>query len=568
MNVAKKKQTRKRAGVDMSKVDVRVLDASLAELKLDPSGMVSQRVARLVEHFRANTKTADLAGCDTCGGDSDIASARCPYCGDADIISSPAPAPPTSEPEPELDPDEPWSCDDLLRNAIGVPKRNLANVMTVLVQHPDWSGVLAYDEFAERVVKLTPAPTRSGDAPASAPIGDWTDEDAVRTAAWLQTVAALDVGVQVVEQAVAAVAHKQTVHPVRDWLDSIKWDGSARLDTFLSTYFGAPDNTYTRAVGARWMISAVARVFDPGCQVDCMLVLESEQQGIGKSTGLEALASKEWFADTGISIGDKDSYQALRRVWIYEFAELSSIRGREVARVKNFVSARVDHYRPSFGRRTRDFPRQVVFCGTTNDSEYLTDPTGGRRFWPVRCERVNVEHIRRDRAQLWAEARQRFQRGERWYVDTPELRALCETEQTEREPVDAWTPKAEEWLANPTKRNEVDLPDGKLDTSAGITTTDLLVHAIGLPIASIERKHETRAGTVLRKLGWKPRQVSEPGKRVRRYFPPAQPAQPKRRRVAKVVQLQLPKKPTHSQPAQPAQRVSTHAHESKGGMER
>lgn len=267
-----------------------------------------------------------------------------------------------------------WKRGLLLSVDSGRPKRCLANVLHVLSLHPDWDGVIAYDAFAETVVKLKPAPTRPEDRPEQHEAGDWTETDSVRTAAWLQTYVDVDAGADMVTAAVVTLAERRRFHPVREWLSSLEWDRVARIDTLLARYFTADDSEYTRAVGARWMISAVARVFEPGCQADCMLVIEGEQ-GRRKSTGLETLAGKEWFADTPIDLGSKDAYQVLRRKWIYEIAELDSFRGRDVTRIKAFVSARTDNYRPSYGKRNRDFGRQVVFCGTTNESEYLTVTT-------------------------------------------------------------------------------------------------------------------------------------------------------------------------------------------------
>jgi putative DNA primase/helicase len=279
----------------------------------------------------------------------------------------------------------------------------------------------------------------------------------------------------------------------------------------------------------RWMISGVARVFEPGCQADCMLVFEGEQ-GLGKSTGAEALVPDvTWFADSGIELGNKDSYQSLRCKWLFEFSELASLKGREAERVKSFVSARTDYYRPSYARRARNFQRQVIFIGTTNESEYLHDPTGNRRFWPVRCVRpIDVARIRADRDQLWAEAVHLYRAGHPWHVDTAELRKLCSDEQREREPVDPWVEVVEPWLLHPT----IPTPQGttqRLDSAKGVTTTEVLLGAIGMAKDKIEHRHAVRAGRVLRALGWMPTPQQREGRaRVRRYLPPspADPSQP------------------------------------------
>lgn len=401
----------------------------------------------------------------------------------------------------------------IIKNQQDEPKKCVANVLHVLSEHPEWAGVICYDAFNECIVKRSPPPVRAQDGVSFA--GEWTESDSTRTAAWFATEIGFEPNVMHVDQAVAAAAERNTVHPVRDYLNSVKWDGVARLDTVLAMYFGATDTEYTRAVGARWVISAVARVMKPGCQADCMIVLESELQGIGKSTGFEALFGQAWFADTGISIGDKDSYQSLRGKWGYEFGELDAIKGREVTRVKNFVSARSDTYRPSYGKRTRSFPRQIVFCGTTNETEYLVDSTGNRRFWPVRCERaVDVLGLRRDRDQLWAEATLRFAQGAAWHVDSPELRALCEEAQKEREVEDAWTQTISKWLdcLSPPRKHE------------GISTADVMDDALKLDRAHMKHGEQTRVGRILKVLGWRKQtdsgQVRRDGKVVRLYYPP------------------------------------------------
>ncbi|HEX9619438.1 MAG TPA: virulence-associated E family protein [Polyangiaceae bacterium] len=396
------------------------------------------------------------------------------------------------------------------------PRRCLANVMHVLALHQDWRGVLAWDAFGVAVVTQKVPPMRPQDAPADYALGDWTDEDTARTIAWFTCEVGFEPAAGHVDQGVAAIAHRTIVHPVRDWLASLEWDGTERLNDLGRVYFGAPGSAYAAAVGRRWMIAAVARVIEPGCKVDSLLGLEGAQ-GIGKSSALRLLAGAEWFADTGITIGDKDSYQALRRKWIYEFAELSSIRGREIERVKNFLSSQTDTYRPSYGRRTQDHPRQVVFAGSTNDEHYLTDPTGSRRFWPLRCAQIDLGALSRDRAQLWAEAVSAYRAGEPWHLDTAELRALAAEEAAEREEQDDWLDFVRRWLDDPTR------PDGhggrdRLILGDGITTGDVLAGAIGMPAERITPAATRRIGIVLRALGFFPRQLWNGGDRVRRYY--------------------------------------------------
>jgi hypothetical protein len=419
------------------------------------------------------------------------------------------------------------------------------NVCAILTFHPDWVNVLVYDSFSECVIKTREPPwpdyekcvrTEPQDASARRSVAhEWADLDSKQLINWLAREEQLNVSDKIADAAVEVVANAMKRHPVRDYLRSLKWDGTPRLDGMLHTYFRTDDSAYTRGVSSRWMISAVARVERPGCQADCALILESKEQGRGKSTGLEILASAPWFADSGIDIGNKDSYQNLRGVWIYELGELDGVRGREVTKVKNFIGARADRYRPSYGTRSINVPRQGVFAGTTNESEYLQDTTGNRRFWPVRVHGdVDREGLRRDRDQLWAEAYHRFLQNEAWHINTPEFRALCEAQQEERVREDIWAPVVEKWLENPTivdktKGQGKDLYGNPIVVTTetirklnvekdGVLTHEVAMGALDKEAGHISRGDEMRIATILRGLGYEPgAQHREGGKPVRRY---------------------------------------------------
>jgi predicted P-loop ATPase len=416
-------------------------------------------------------------------------------------------------------------------------RANAANAITIFAHDPRWTGVLAYDEFAEMVITRSPPPWRPQDAAADqVRPGEWCDGDTTRLQAWLSDAYAIDVSVNDVLQAVVVAAERTRLHPTREYLRSLKWDGKQRLPSMLSTYFGAADTEYTRAIGMRWVISAVARVMSPGCQVDCTLILEGPQ-GIGKTSGFRALVPQpSWYSDTGITPGDKDSYQNLHGVWIYGLDELDSLKRGELTKTKNFLTATRDRYRPSYGRCARSFARQNVFCGTTNESVYLTDGTGNRRYWPVRVvHAIDPLAVARDRDQLWAEALVRYEGRESWHVNTPELRALCEAEQAERVQADAWTSIVAAWLAEPIAFEwEEDERTGRqtkrrypYDMRTGVLTVDVLRYALEKPAAQITKADEMRAADVLKSLGYEAgKRVTENGARVRRYKPPGQPGQP------------------------------------------
>ena len=267
---------------------------------------------------------------------------------------------------------------ELVTTNSGAPRDCVANGALILRKDPVFVGQVLFDEHRGAVV--------CWDLPWC-PGGDrrpWTGTDDVHFAEWCQ-VRGVPLKSGTCAEAVTVVADGNRVHPVREYLDGLEWDGVARLNNWLATYAGVTtgDATYVREVGRRWMISAVARVFRPGCKADAALILEGGQ-GAGKSSLLRALVpSSEWFADEIADLGSKDSAQDLSGKWLIELAELSALRRGDVERVKAFMSRSVDHYRPSYGRRSQDFARQCVFAGSTNSDAYLADETGNRRFWPV-----------------------------------------------------------------------------------------------------------------------------------------------------------------------------------------
>jgi predicted P-loop ATPase len=427
-------------------------------------------------------------------------------------------------------PREGWQA-QLTLNEKGKPTRSLANIGTVLSEHPEWQGVLAYDAFAEAVISLKPPPVRPQEKPVNHVAGEWTDTDDIRTAMWLGSAEGIgiDAGVQTVAQAVVATANKNIVHPVRKYLESLQWDAKQRLPTLFSNYFGSEQTPYTEAVGKMLMIACVARVMSPGCKVDTVWVLEGNQ-GIFKSTAVKTLVPDPlWFADSGIVLGDKDSFQNLRGIWIYELPELSGIKNaRDVERFKAFFSSGTDTFRPSYGRRSGKVPRQCVFISTTNDEIYLLDKTGNRRFLPVKCGLINLEALKADRDQLWAEAIARWQSREVWWVQSKELTDLCREQQAEREQVDPWVQFVQDWVADghvllPNDNSDPDDRFNRVSVSDGLTTGELLRGAINFARERVDARAEMRMSGVMRTLGWERRQVrlkAEWRTREWRYFPP------------------------------------------------
>lgn len=307
-------------------------------------------------------------------------------------------------------------------------KGNLANVRLALISCEEIRGIVQYDEFSQTIL-------RAASTPWCKDLGPWDDIDDLRLTEFLQRQD-LNVVPETVRQAVLIEARDRAFHSVRDYLNSAVWDGTPRCGTWLSTYLGVNDDPYSRAVGRKFMISAVARGFVPGCKVDTMLVLEGEQ-GIGKSTALRILFGDCRFSDQMFDLASKEASIQLQGKWCIELSELDAMRKAEITSIKAFLSRSFDRFRPLYAKAANDFPRQCVITGTTNSDDWLRDASGGRRFWPVHCTRVDREALCRDRDQLWAEALALFQAGEQWHL-TAEEETYAVAEQSQRYAEDPW----------------------------------------------------------------------------------------------------------------------------------
>jgi len=404
---------------------------------------------------------------------------------------------------------------ELTRTPRGNYAPSLANAISILRHDPKWAGVLAYDAFAGKVLKLTPAKWHRHDRPSKAyrKPGPWTDLDTTLLRAWLEREYEMQLKAHDAVAAVDAVAHSNPEHGPRDYLKKLigTWDRTPRLDKWLVDYAGVRDTPYARAVSAMWMISAVARVFQPGCQVDHGIILEGAQ-GIGKSTLLRAITPNEqWFlVDIGSEFGKVDSFQKLRGKWIVEMSELDSLGKSALSAAKAYMTCPIDSYRKSYGRETADYPRTCVFAGTTNKDEYFTDDTGNRRFWPLLLAAIDRLGVVQIREQLWAEATARYLADEPWHISDPEILAAAQDEQEARLLSDPWARIVARFLSDEAVH------------SAGITTHQLLTTVLKIRPSDLKRDVEMRVAAILRLLKWanSGRRLSTvDGVRARRYFP-------------------------------------------------
>lgn len=312
----------------------------------------------------------------------------------------------------------------------------------------------------------------------------------------------LRVGKDLCNDVVMWEASRRTAHPVREYLDGLEWDKTPRLDRWLHTYCGAADNEYHRLVGSKWKVAAVRRVRQPGCKFDNMLVFEGAQNA-GKSSVFRTLASPDWFSDgVAVGAGSKETIEITGGKWIVESAELAGMSKRDVNEVKQALSKQTDKARLSYDRFSIELPRQFVFCGTTNSAKYLSDISGGRRFWCVETGKIDLAKLAEDRDKLWAEAAHREAAGKPIHLKDDEY-ALAVAEQSQREVDDPIEIQVEEMIG--------DLKEGT------IWKTDMFA-ALGYDNASKGGGTiGAKLAPIMSKLGWHDGRVSDGG-RQRRCF--------------------------------------------------
>lgn len=366
------------------------------------------------------------------------------------------------------------------------PLNNLANVMIALRHDDDVRDMLAYDEMycGEMIVRNIGSKV---DLPVSRPV---QDIDVIAIQEWLQLNGLPLVGTDVVHKAVDHRAHERSYHPVRKYLNGLQWDSKSRVETWLSRYLGADDNAYTKAIGSMFLIAAVARIYRPGCKADYMMILEG-LQGEYKSEICKILAG-EWFSDQlpDLATAGKDVSQHLRGKWIIEVSEMDAMNRAESNRLKSFITRTTERYRPSYGRKDVVEPRQCLFIGTINKDVYLRDETGNRRYWPVATGTIDLEALKQDRDQIWAEALQLFRNGLQWWPSKAFEAAHIKPEQEERYEEDPWEATVISYLDG--------LTDPKI-TVAGVARGALGFYSderIGTAVAR-------RIAVVLDRVGWK-----------------------------------------------------------------
>lgn len=323
-------------------------------------------------------------------------------------------------------------------------KKNIFNIMVYLENDENLKGLLTFDEFSDQIFKLRDSPA------AGLRKGTWADADDSLLRAYLDKEYDVVFSKDNVTDALVAVAQEKTINPMKERIESVEWDGQKRAEDFFIDYLGAENSHYTREVTRKWLAGAVARIYHPGVKFEIIPILEGPQ-GIGKSTTVRLLAP-DYFNDSMKGMGKhKDDYQQLLGSWIIEIAELSAMRKTDIEGIKNFTSSQSDNYRNSYGKYSSWHPRKNVFIGTTNQTDYLKDATGERRFYPIKCG-VNKatknpwEADSNDILQILAEVKTWVDSHEKLYFDH-EMMLEAESHQREAQAINPMKDAITDYLA-------------------------------------------------------------------------------------------------------------------------
>jgi predicted P-loop ATPase len=377
---------------------------------------------------------------------------------------------------------------DKLRRDNGRVIPDLANVLIALREDQALAFAMAFNEMRQRSIAMTEWPRAARALAGEKPPHEIGDDDITRLQEWLQHMGLPRIGREIVSQAVEAFARERRVHPIRDWLNALESDGGDLRQNWLSVCLGVPDDPYHRAIGKMFLTSMVARIFEPGCKCDYMIVLEGPQ-GEEKSRFCRALAGGDEYFSEHLPRIDSDAIRLsmhLRGKWLIEVSELSAFLKADPEAMKHFVSQQNEQYTPKYGRSEVREPRQCVFIGTTNEDEYIRDVTGGRRYWPIKVRFVNVDRLERMRSQLFAETVLAYRANEAWWPDRTFEKEHITPVQDARQWEDALTERVAEIIES---LSEVSL--GHLGMRLGFDNT------------KFDMTSQKRVAAILRKAGWR-----------------------------------------------------------------
>ena len=363
----------------------------------------------------------------------------------------------------------------------GIPLKTITNLVNCFYVDENLKNLFIFNEFSGTIEYSRNAIWHEVEKGQ-----ELRDKDIVFVQYYLAQNRAFEMGIEKITNAITELAERNHYHPVREYLNNLEWDGEKRLDEWLMKTTGTEDNAYTRAVGSKYLMAAVARVYQPGVKFDNVLVFEGEEN-IGKSTIFRTLSSP-WFTDS-IDLMQKDEkiIEKMRGSWFLEVAEMFGVNDNNQERIKSFLTRQDDVHRLPYDRLSVRLKRQSIFCGSSNKLAYLFGEDGNRRFWPIKCNKINIEWLKENRDQIFAEARDRWRSGEVLYLN-PELFEFAKNVQTQKLSVnEVWSEIIDQYLV------------GKNETTMG----DILRDCLKVEIKELQnRAYTINVGRILKKLGF------------------------------------------------------------------
>lgn len=364
------------------------------------------------------------------------------------------------------------------------PVKIISNLVSLFYLDENLNNLFIYNEFSRTIEYSKDAiwhNVKRGQ--------ELRDKDLVFVQYYLANTKDFEMGIDKITNAIIQIAEGNKYNPVRFYLSQLEWDGTPRLDTWLINSVGAEDGLYARAVGSKFLMGSVARIYEPGVKFDNVLVLEGAEN-IGKSTIFRTL-SNPWFCDSiDLTQNDKEIVEKMRGYWFLEVAEMFGVSDSNQERIKSFLTRQDDVQRLPYDRLTGTFKRQSVFCASSNKLSYLFGEEGNRRFWPIKCGELNIEWLKENKDQLFAEARDRWQNGEDLFLNK-ELFEIAKKIQSEKLSVnEVWFTIIDRFL---TGKNET-------------TMQEVLCDCLKIDVKEVgNRTYSINAGRILKRLGFEKR---------------------------------------------------------------
>lgn len=382
------------------------------------------------------------------------------------------------------------------------PTRNNIQNFFLMTETPLWQSV-RWNEMSGEVTIMKPLPWWSQFRDVGKYGTEWRDSDTSEFCLWLSREHRMEIGAQKIYEVLSSVGKMFPFHPVLDYLDNLVWDGKPRLDTWTVDYLGAKDTDVNRAIGTKMLLQAVMRIKEPGCKADGMLVLEGPQ-GAGKTKVVKVLGG-DFYGDVPLDLNNRrDTIVACGKHWIIEQSEMITTRKFDAGKLKSFLTSDSDTYRAAYGHKTSTHDRHFVFIGTTNldgTGEYLDDPTGNRRYFPIKCGKIDEKGLAVQRDQIFAEAVQRAKFEPHYFENHDPVYQKIIKEQAKRQMSHPWEELVEEYLEE--------------KKPYFVTLKQVWVYAVKGQEASLNPNHKRVLSNILSVLGYEKNSVWDEGRTKR-----------------------------------------------------